>query len=124
MSSQKGSHYRSPVVTYGVVALVAVAALGGLLYWWLGWNLYWIWLIVINIVTYLFYRFDKRQSMHEGAGRIPELVLLAMTVLGGFLGAWAGMFQRPRHKVRKTMFWVALVVGTVLQIWLFFVLYL
>ena len=75
-------------------------------------------------IQFHFYRFDKRQSMQEGAGRIPELVLLAMTVLGGFLGAWAGMFQRPRHKVRKTVFWVALVVGTVLQVWLFFVLYL
>ena len=121
---QKGSsgHYRSPKLVYGAIALGAAAAL--LLYFWLGWNIYWLWLLTVNVVAFVFYRYDKRQAQHEGAIRVPELVLLLLSLLGGFIGAGLGMYMRPRHKVKKPKFVIMLVVGAIIQVVLIYLLYI
>jgi uncharacterized membrane protein YsdA (DUF1294 family) len=100
---------------YGLTALAATIILGIALYLWQGWNLYWVWLIVCSVVTFAFFRYDKRQAQHEDATRVPEIVLHGLVLAGGFLGGWAGMFVRPRHKVHKPIFWVVLSVATLLH---------
>jgi uncharacterized membrane protein YsdA (DUF1294 family) len=98
--------------------------LGIALYLWQGWNLYWVWLIVCNLATFAFFRFDKRQAQREDATRVPEVVLHSLVLAGGFLGGWAGMFVRPRHKVHKLIFWVVLITGMLLHLYLIFTLLL
>lgn len=113
--------YRSPYSTFGLAAAGIVLVLGLLLVFWLGWNLYWAWAVVINVVTFLFFRFDKRRAAaQKGETRVPELVLLALVAVGGVLGGLAGMLMRPRHKVHKPLFWVVLVVSAALHAYLLF----
>jgi uncharacterized membrane protein YsdA (DUF1294 family) len=110
------SSYRSPQLIYGTAALGATIILGLVFYLWLGWNFYLVWLIVCNVVTFVFFRYDKRQAQTPDATRVPEVVLLGLALAGGFLGGWAGMFVRPRHKVHKPLFWVVLIAATLLHL--------
>ena len=111
---QKRSRY-SPEVTYGVAALVATLLLALLLYFWLDWSAYLVWLIGCNVVTFLFFRYDKRQAAQPGAMRIPEIVLHLLVLAGGVIGGAFGMFLRPRHKTQKPIFWIVLIAGALLQ---------
>ena len=62
-------------------------------------------LLVLNLVTWASYRWDKRQAGRSGARRIPERPLLPLTWLGGWLGALVAVYgHRRRHKARKIRF--------------------
>lgn len=115
--------HRDPTLRYGLVALAATAALAFVMYFWLDWAWFWVWTIGVNAVTFVFYRYDKRQARQSGAMRVPEIVLILLTLVGGFAGAWGGMFLPPRHKTRKPLFWAAAIGGTILWVavwyWLF-----
>ena len=61
-----------------------------------------IYLIVINIVTFIVYGIDKAAAKaHKRRVRISTLLLLA--AIGGSLGAFLGMFIF-RHKTKKWYF--------------------
>lgn len=120
----RANRHRSPQMVYGAIALVVSAAAALFLYLWLGWSVYWLWLLAVNAVSFLFYRYDKRQAQHEGAARVPEVVLLLLSLAGGFVGAGFGMYLRPRHKVRKPIFVAALVAGAVIQAAFLYFIYL
>jgi uncharacterized membrane protein YsdA (DUF1294 family) len=107
-------------MVFGVAALVALLGLGLLLYFWLDWNLYWAWLLAVNVVTYFFFRYDKGQAQREGATRVPEIVLLALVLSGGVVGGCAGMLVRPRHKTHKPVFWIVLAAGAILHLFLLY----
>ena len=62
-------------------------------------------LVVLNLVTWASYRWDKRQAGRSGTRRIPERTLLALAWLGGWLGALLAVYgHRRRHKARKLRF--------------------
>jgi len=71
-----------------------------------------VWLGCINLVTFAYYGYDKRQATREG-WRVPELVLHLFVVAGGSLGAFAAM-RLFRHKTVKGsfrfVFWFIVVV--------------
>ncbi len=99
---------------------MALLVLGFLASQWLTWDLYWIWLAVVNVVTFAFFRYDKRQAQITEATRVPEVVLLALLVAGGVVGGVAGMVMRPRHKTHKPLFWMVLLGATALHAyWLY-----
>lgn len=108
----------SPQTTYSLVAVAGVALLALAMWWLFDINLYWMWLIAINVVTFFLFRFDKGRAQSPGAGRVPEIVLLGCTALGGFLGAAAGMYMRPHHKTKKPVFVITLIVATAVHLWL------
>ena len=82
----------------------------------------WYYLIGINVLAFLLYGIDKAKAK-RGAWRIAEKVLLGIGILGGSLGALAGM-KLFRHKTRHWYFiainTAALTVQIILLAWLVF----
>lgn len=61
-----------------------------------------IYLIMINMLTFCVYGIDKRKAIRK-QWRVPERTLLFLAVIGGTIGALAGM-QVFRHKTRHLKF--------------------
>ena len=72
--------------------------------------------IPLNFLNFLLFGYDKFQAK-RGGWRIPEKVLLGLTLFGGGLGGLAGMLVF-RHKTRKNIFWFVTIVGIGLLIYL------
>jgi len=66
----------------------------------------WIYLIIISLITFLFYGYDKYQARNHNT-RIPEVILHLLTLLGGTLGAFLGQVLF-RHKTKKWKFQLVL----------------
>jgi len=71
--------------------------------------------IPLTSINFLLFGYDKFQAKRNG-WRIPERVLLGLTILGGGVGGLAGMLVF-RHKTRKNVFWLAAIVGIGLLIY-------
>lgn len=65
-------------------------------------------LSVINFTTWAAYGLDKGRAK-SGKWRIPERTLLLLALIGGSLGALAGMIMF-RHKTRKVKFFISVPV--------------
>jgi uncharacterized membrane protein YsdA (DUF1294 family) len=76
--------------------------------WYITWLLFW------SGVAFVYYGFDKGQA-GRGGWRVPELILHALALLGGFVGGWAAMLAL-RHKVRKPIFSVILLISVALHV--------
>ena len=61
-----------------------------------------IYLIVINILTFLIFGIDKWKA-RRGRWRIPEGTLIWMSIIGGSIGALLGMYLF-HHKTQKRKF--------------------
>lgn len=59
-------------------------------------------LLVMNAAAFLLMLIDK-QKARKNKWRIPEAVLIGSAIIGGSLGAWAGM-QLFRHKTKHNKF--------------------
>ncbi len=104
--------YRFAILTFGMtLAVCLILALG------LGWDTLLSWLLAISLVTFLTYGYDKSIAGSKRT-RVPEAVLLALTLLGGTIGAIAGMLVF-RHKTAKRSFQVKL--GLVLLVQVLFI---
>jgi uncharacterized membrane protein YsdA (DUF1294 family) len=101
-----------------VIAVAIATVLGAIPYLYAGWNPYAAWLVAWNGATFAMFGLDKFQAV-RGGGRVPEIVLYGLALIGGSLGGWAGMFAF-RHKIRKVTFWIVLAVGTVVHVDLLF----
>ena len=77
-----------------------------------------IYLIVINLISFLAMYIDKRKAKY-GRWRIPEQTLLILALIGGSIGAIAGMYTF-RHKTKKLRFSIGFPVILILQIILIF----
>ena len=65
-------------------------------------------LAVINFTTWVAYGLDQGRAK-SGKWRIPERTLLLLALIGGSLGALAGMIMF-RHKTRKAKFVISVPV--------------
>lgn len=80
-----------------------------------------IWLTVINIITFAVFGIDKKKAI-DGKFRIKELTLFVLSLLGGSLGGLIAM-HTFHHKTRKWYFkfgipliliaWVAMIAWLV-----------
>lgn len=79
--------------------------------WLLGWA-------GVNVVTFLAFGWDKRQSIRDGS-RIAERSLIALALFGGALGALLGQ-QFFRHKTQKqpfrTLLWCAALINILVAV--------
>ncbi len=73
-----------------------------------------VYLVVINLVTYLVYAIDKSKARHH-EWRIPESVLLWLAILGGSIGALTAM-KRLRHKTHHIQFYMGIPAILMLQL--------
>ena len=73
-----------------------------------------IYLLIINALSFLLMLVDK-QKAKKNKWRIPESTLLGATLIGGSVGALAGMYA-VRHKTKKPTFSVGIPILLLLQI--------
>ena len=84
-------------------------------------NMIWyfvIYLIIINLIAFFTMYIDKRKAKY-GKWRIPEQTLFILALIGGSIGAIAGMYTFS-HKTKKLRFSIGFPVILVLQIILIF----
>jgi len=73
-----------------------------------------LYLIIINIVTFLAMWIDKRKA-RKGKWRISESALFILAILGGSIGEIIGMYTF-RHKTKKHRFTIGLPVILIIEI--------
>ena len=73
-----------------------------------------IYLIIINLIAFLAMYIDKRKARY-GIWRIPVQSLFFLALIGGSIGAIAGMYAF-RHKTKKLRFSIGFPVILILQI--------
>ena len=78
-------------------------------------------LLFINIITFMMYGIDKLKAK-KGKWRISEATLLLMAVIGGSIGAWAGM-RIWHHKTMHKKFQYGIPAIIIMQISLMVYLY-
>lgn len=78
-------------------------------------------LLFINIITFMMYGIDKLKAK-KGKWRISEATLLMMAIVGGSIGAWAGM-QIWHHKTMHKKFQYGIPAIIIMQISLVVYLY-
>lgn len=71
-------------------------------------------LLAINIVSFFLYGIDKYKAK-KGRWRISEATLLMMAVIGGSIGAWAGM-RLWHHKTMHKKFKHGIPIIIILQV--------
>lgn len=81
-----------------------------------------LYLIIINITTFITYGADKRKAKKD-KWRIQEKTLIFLAILGGSIGAFAGM-KAFHHKTRHKKFTIGIPVIFFLQVVLILYLYL
>ena len=71
-------------------------------------------LLFINIITFMMYGIDKLKAK-KGKWRISEATLLMMAIVGGSIGAWAGM-RIWHHKTMHKKFQYGIPAIIIMQI--------
>lgn len=77
-------------------------------------SIIWIYLAIINLVAFVAYGVDKWKAKNA-KWRTPEKTLILLAVLGGALGAYAGM-KYFRHKTQHKKFTIC--VPLFLIVWI------
>ena len=77
-------------------------------------------LLAVNIATFFLYGIDKYKAK-KGRWRISEATLLMMAVIGGSIGAWAGMrlwHHKTMHKKFKYGIPIIIIIQVALAVYL------
>lgn len=70
--------------------------------------------IFINLFTFLLFGLDKKAAINK-RWRIKESLLLALNIIGGFIGGFLGM-NFFRHKTKKIKFQIILFFSLILHV--------
>jgi uncharacterized membrane protein YsdA (DUF1294 family) len=73
-----------------------------------------VYLLIMNVIGLTVMGIDKAKAIHH-AWRIPEKVLFLVSLLGGSVGTWAGMYIF-RHKTKHWYFVIGMPAILILQI--------
>lgn len=83
-------------------------------------HIFLIYLLVINIITFLAYLIDKKKAVN-GSWRTKEITLILLGFLGGAFGATLGM-KLVRHKTKHIKFLILVPLSLIL--WLYIIYYM
>lgn len=72
--------------------------------------------LILSSITLIVWGYDKYRAV-AGQWRVPEKVLLTLTVIGGAYGALAGMLLF-RHKTRKPAIWITVLLACAVHGWI------
>ena len=115
MSKSNSRHpYHTTAIIGGIVATLGLVVALILL---TDWPALLIWLAAVNLTTFAMFGIDKASAKANGP-RIPEIVLHAFTLLGGFLGQLLGrlLFHHKTNFKRHPSFTVVLVISILLWV--------
>ena len=84
-------------------------------------NLLYIYVVIINVITFFVYGLDKNKAKAR-QWRIPEAQLIFLAVIGGSVGALAGM-KVFHHKTRKPKFRIGVPAILVIQLIIIYFLF-
>lgn len=73
-----------------------------------------VYIIIINLISFVAFGIDKTNAK-KGARRIPEIYLFVFAIIGGSIGAYAGM-KKFRHKKYYTRFSAGIPAIIIIQI--------
>ena len=104
----------NPYKFYLLIAFILCVSIGIFLCYFTAFHSLWIYLIALNLITFLFFGYDKYQSIQRDI-RVPESVLHLLALLGGTIGAFFGQLFF-RHKTRKLKFKVVFYTIVFMQI--------
>lgn len=118
MSITNRHHRRSPYHTTAIIGgIVVTITLVVVLFVLTDWPALLIWLAAVNVTTFAMFGIDKA-SAKAGGPRIPEIVLHAFTLLGGFLGQLLGriVFHHKTNFQRHPAFTIVLVASVIIWV--------
>ena len=84
-------------------------------------NFLYIYAVIINVITFFVYGLDKSKAKAR-QWRIPEAQLIFLAVIGGSVGALAGM-KVFHHKTRKPKFKIGVPVILIIQLVIIYFLF-
>lgn len=73
-----------------------------------------LYLVAINIITFIIYGIDKYKSQHQ-RWRIKEFTLMLLAAIGGSIGALLAM-TTFRHKTKHAKFYIGVPFILIIQI--------
>ncbi len=76
--------------------------------------------IIMSIITFLLMYIDKNRAI-KGKWRIPEATLINLSILGGGIGTYMGMYIF-RHKTRHPKFTIFIPITIILNLFLYYIL--
>lgn len=76
--------------------------------------------IIMSIITFLLMYIDKNRAI-KGQWRIPEVTLINLSILGGGIGTYMGMYIF-RHKTRHPKFTIFIPITIILNLFLYYIL--
>ncbi|MBC8630384.1 DUF1294 domain-containing protein [Paeniclostridium hominis] len=76
--------------------------------------------IIMSIITFLLMYIDKNRAI-KGQWRIPEATLINLSILGGGIGTYMGMYIF-RHKTRHPKFTIFIPITIILNLFLYYIL--
>lgn len=80
-----------------------------------------IYLVIINIITFIVYGIDKWKAQKK-RWRISEKMLVFLAIIGGSVGALAGMYTF-HHKTLHKKFTIGVPLILVIQVMIFYLYY-
>lgn len=84
-------------------------------------NIFILYIVCISIVTFVVFGIDKYKATHK-KWRIPEATLLGLAIIGGSLGALAGMkvwHHKTLHPQFKYGIPIIIICQIIALVWLF-----
>jgi len=97
----------SAFVTFGTMSIVFAIALVAYLYGEQGWNFYQAWILAWSLSAFLLWIDHSRKN-------VPDNIFYLQALMGGFIGAWLGMFGFW-HKMSNKTLWFVLIASTVIH---------
>jgi uncharacterized membrane protein YsdA (DUF1294 family) len=102
LAEQEGAIKFRPVRSFAAVTFIIAIILTAVIRWYLALDIVLSWLIAFTLVAFVTYGYDKAIAGSDRT-RVPEKVLLALTLAGGTMGTFLAR-ALFRHKTMKASF--------------------